>query len=206
MQTIPNSDLSSTKVNLLKQQRKHGIEQSFSSLTDDKIKANNIETSFETLKKQKNRAILVSNLQVSVGAGNEPMALLFQTAIEGINEVLETNELGQNAIQRTYSSGLDISPEATADRIVSMSTAFFSQFQQQHAELSIEDAAKSFSEIIAGGIDKGFKEAREILDGLKVLQGDLASNIDSTYDLVQIGLQAFVEGYLNIENEDQTKS
>ncbi|WP_292746763.1 DUF5610 domain-containing protein, partial [Methylophaga sp. UBA3191] len=42
---------------------------------------------------------------------------------------------------------------------------------------------------------QGFKEARDILGGLKVLEGDIAGNIDKTYDLVQQGLQSFVENY-----------
>ena len=50
-------------------------------------------------------------------------------------------------------------------------------------------------EVIGGGIDQWFKEARDILGGLKVLEGDIAGNIDKTYDLVQQGLQSFVENY-----------
>ena len=196
---VLNKYLLSTKITELKQSRQHEIEQELgqrvSPVSVDKNNAKETETSFEAIKKQSNRAILESSLQVSVQIGNEPMALLLKTAIEGINEVLETSGLGQSAIQAGYDSGLDVSPEATADRIVSMSTAFFLQFQQQHAELSIEDAAKSFTEIIGGGIDKGFKDAREILDGLKVLEGDLASKIDATFDLVQEGLKAFVDSY-----------
>ena len=45
--------------------------------------------------------------------------------------------------------------------------------------------------VIGGGIEQGFAEAREILDGLGVLQGDIANNIEQTYQRVQEGLQAF---------------
>jgi len=61
--------------------------------------------------------------------------------------------------------------------------------------MPLEEALKSFVEVIGGGIDQGFKEARDILGGLKVLEGDIAGNIDKTYDLVQQGLQSFVENY-----------
>jgi len=40
-------------------------------------------------------------------------------------------------------------------------------------------------------MEKGFKEARDILGGLKVLGGDIASNIDKTYALVQKGYADF---------------
>ena len=156
------------------------------------------KTTSESVKQQFNSAILQSSLEVSVSAGNESLALVYKAAIEGINDVLEP-ELGSNAIQNTYDSGLDISPQATADRIVSLSTAFFSSYQEQHPELSDEQAANKFADIIGGGIDKGFAEARGILEGLKVLEGDIASNIDTTYDLVQQGLKAFVDSFAEVE-------
>jgi len=57
--------------------------------------------------------------------------------------------------------------------------------------------------VISGGIDKGFKDARDILEGLNVLkEGNIAGNIDATYDLVQKGLQAFVDNY---KKPEQTK-
>ncbi len=157
-------------------------------------------TTAETIKQQFNTAILQSSLEVSVNAGNESLALVYKAAIEGINDVLEP-EMGSNALQNTYDSGLDVSPEATADRIVSLSTAFFSSYQEQHPELSDEQAANKFADIIGGGIDKGFAEARDILEGLKVLEGDIASNIDTTYDLVQQGLKAFVDSFAVIKEE-----
>ncbi|MBT3719368.1 MAG: DUF5610 domain-containing protein, partial [Gammaproteobacteria bacterium] len=59
--------------------------------------------------------------------------------------------------------------------------------------------------IIGGGIDQGFAEAREILDGLSVLEGDIATNIDATYDLVQEGLQAFIDSYRENNLEEKTE-
>jgi hypothetical protein len=150
----------------------------------------------ESVKLQFNHSILQANFNVSVSAGNESLSLLYKTAIEGINDVLKP-EFGDNAIQAIYQSGLDVSPEATADRIVTMSTAFFTQYQEQNTNLSIEEAVESFTKIISKGMDQGFAEAREILTSLKVLEGDIATNIDSTYDLVQKGLQGFVDSYTN---------
>lgn len=169
----------------------------FGQKTSRSIEDNSLIKS-ETTNKQLNRSILQAGLDVSVRTGNESMSLLFKAAIEGINDVLK-EDMGENSIQHAYGTNLDISPEATADRIVSISTSFFYKYQDQNPDMSTEKAAKSFAEIIAGGIDKGFADAREILDGLQVLEGNIASNIDVTYDLVQQGLQDFISHYVDPE-------
>jgi hypothetical protein len=150
------------------------------------------ESSAVTAKKQLNAAILQSAVDVS--AGSKYLSLTFKTAIEGINDALKET-LGDNAIQNAYDSGLDVSPEATAERIVSLSTAFFGSYQKQHPELSQEDALTKFTDLISGGINTGFGEARDILTALQVLEGDIASNIDLTYDLVQEKLSSFIENF-----------
>ncbi|GAB4267324.1 MAG: DUF5610 domain-containing protein [Methylomicrobium sp.] len=152
--------------------------------------------------KELNQSILQASLDVSLSAGNEPMALLFKTALEGINEALK-DEFGDNAIQKAYEEGLDVSPEATADRIVKMSTAFFERYHENHSDLSVEEALQSFVALIGEGIDKGFGEARGILQGLNVLEGDIAGNIDKTYEFVQQGLKAFIENYQPPEPEQE---
>lgn len=134
-------------------------------------------------KQELNRSILQASIDVNLSAGNDPMALLFKTALEGINDALKA-EFGDNAIQKAHDAGLDVSPEATADRIARMSTAFFGQYSDKRSDLSVEDALASFVKVIGGGIDKGFSEARNNLGGLNVLEGDIATNIDKTYDLV----------------------
>jgi len=116
---------------------------------------------------------------------------VLKTALDGINNALQAS-LGENAIQNAYDAGLDISSDATATRIVSLSTAFFSQYQEQHPELDQEDAATAFIDIIRGGVETGFSEAREILTSLNVLEGEIANNVDSTYELVQEKLNEFV--------------
>ncbi len=135
---------------------------------------------------QLNSSILQSS--ITVNAGNEPLALVLKSAITGINEQLAP-QFGENAIQNA--AGQDNSPEATAERIVSLSTGFFEAFKKQNPELSEDAAASKFLDTIKGGIEKGFGEAKDILQGLKVLNGEVASNIDKTYDLVQQGLAKF---------------
>lgn len=140
-------------------------------------------------KMQLNVSILQESASVSLNSENDPLALVYKSAITSINEQLEA-DFGPDAIQNA--AGQDNSPEGTAGRIVSLSTAFFSAFQQQHSELEGDDALSRFMDTIKGGIEKGFKEARDILQGLQVLGGDVAANIDKTYELVMKGLDDFV--------------
>ncbi|MEE8057257.1 MAG: DUF5610 domain-containing protein [Pseudomonadales bacterium] len=146
-----------------------------------------------------NRAILESQQQLSLSAKNEPLSLILKAAIEGINEQLEP-VFGENAIESAAENNLDVSPEATAARIVSQSTGFFAAFQQQNVDLGFEQQLEKFLDVIGGGIDKGFAEARNILDSLKVLAGDIAENIDRTYELVQSGLADFRDDQLSKDN------
>ena len=152
-------------------------------------------------KKALNAAIIQSSIDVS-SASSSPQGLVLKAALEGINDALKAS-MGDNAIQNTYDSGLDVSPEATADRIVSLSTAFFDAYKGQNPNLSEEEALTKFIDVISGGIDTGFGEARDILSGLSVLEGDIATNIDSTYDLVQEKLQAFIDSFS--EPEESTE-
>lgn len=151
-----------------------------------------VKSGVESSRMALNVSIIQASAEVSLSAGNHSMNLLFRSAIEQLNVVLAP-EFGDNAIQPASASGMDFSPQATAERIVSMSTAFFGKYAENHPEKDLETALNDFIKLIGGGIDKGFAEARQILDGLKVLEGDIASNIDKTYELVQAGLKAFME-------------
>lgn len=145
---------------------------------------------YEQARKMQNVAIL--DAAASNSAANNPMQLLYKTAIEEINKQLEP-VLGDNAIQSAYESELDVSPEATAQRIVQSSTAFYAAFKNQNNNLSDEESLNEFLTVIRSGIDTGFDDAKDILDSLSVLEGDIESNIDLTYDFVQQGLKSFEE-------------
>lgn len=155
-----------------------------------------------------NRSILTASLEVSIKSGDQSMQLLFKTTIENLNEALEP-DFGPNAIGAPEGLGagpgsIDVSPEATASRIVSLSTGLFELYQGSNPDKDFAAALQDFSELIRGAIDQGFAEARKILDGLGVLQGDIASNIDQTYQLVQEGLQAFIDRMNGEAGGDET--
>ncbi len=157
-----------------------------------KEKAEQVQASGGTAREQSqtqlNVAIVQSSLNVSIKSGNEPLALLYKTAINSINETLQA-DLGENAIQNAASQ--DNSAEATAQRIVQLSTGFFEAYKKQHPGQDEATSLKNFMETIKGGFEQGFKEASNILSGLNVLNGDIATDIQKTYELVQKGYADF---------------
>ncbi len=146
----------------------------------------------EINQRQLNVAILQSQQDVNIGAKDQPQSLVLKAAIDSINEQIAPY-LGEDSLATALNEEVDVSPEATASRIVSQATGFFSSFQQNNETLGFDQQLEKFLQVIGGGIDQGFGEARDILDSLQVLEGDVASNIDKTYDLVQAGLEAFNE-------------
>ncbi len=152
-------------------------------------------------KAQLNEQILKASLDVSISAGNNSMALLYRTAIDNINEQLAP-EFGPNALQAAMQQ--DNSPEGTADRILSLSTAFFDSYASQHPNKAPEDVARDFVDIIRGGFEKGYSEASSILKGLGVMgEGSpIATEIGKTFELVQKGYDDFLQTKLQALQEN----
>ncbi|WP_288410149.1 DUF5610 domain-containing protein [uncultured Herbaspirillum sp.] len=140
-------------------------------------------------KTQLNLSIVQSSLEVSLQTQNDPLSLVYKTAIENINDILRP-QLGDNAVQAASSQ--DNSPEATAGRIVSFITNMFELYKKNNPNKDDAGNVDDYMNLIFKGVDQGFKEARGILESLQVLQGDIASNIDKTYDLVQKSLNDFI--------------
>lgn len=154
---------------------------------------NSIATTQGRVRDEANMRILQASTEVSLQAGNQSQALLFRSAIERINELLAP-ELGPDAISAKMSE--DNSPEATAERILSLSTGFFDAYAAQHPNDEPDQLATDFVNLIRGGFEKGFNEAKEILQGLKVFSGDIESSIMKTFELVSKGYDEFLASKL----------
>lgn len=170
------------------------VGQQVSELADNKKIDQTPDSIFVSSKKQLNAAIIESSLKFNSTMGDQPLSLVLKTALQGINEALKASGVDET-VEDAYESGVDFSPEATAERIVSFSTQFLGAYREQHPQMSEEESLTAFVDIISGGIAQGFGEAKDILGGLKVLEGDVTENIDKTYALVQSGLQAFVDAF-----------
>ncbi|EGW54173.1 DUF5610 domain-containing protein [Candidatus Endoriftia persephonae] len=125
---------------------------------------------------------------LNLQASQQPLELLYRSALAKLNEILAP-ELGPQAIEQAAKQ--DFTPEATAERIVGFATGFFGGFLENHPEMEQDSALNEFLELIGGGIEQGFAEARGILEGLEILNGEIEQNVNKTYELVQQGLERF---------------
>lgn len=150
---------------------------------------------------QFNVSIMKASIEVSIQSKNEPLALLLKSAISSINELLAP-EFGDKAIETAAATNLDYSPEATAGRIVALSTGFFEAFKQQHVGEEEPEVLKTFMATIREGFERGFNEARDILEGLGVLDGEIASGIEQTYQLVIKGYAEFEASFAASSDAD----
>lgn len=153
-----------------------------------------------------NTQLLEMSVEVSLSAGNKPLSVIFQAAIDALNKELGEVTGNENPLQAAVDEGLDVSPEATANRIVSMSTNLFSAYLENNPNEDEAQAKADFIEIIRSGIEKGFEEARSVLEGLEVLQGEIAETVDKTYMLVQQGLEAFLAAEDEENNADNLEA
>lgn len=81
----------------------------------------------------------------------------------------------------------DYTPEKVAGRIL----GFIEQrLQSEQAAGTDPSKLQGLLEQARSGVEKGFAEARKILDGMGVLQGKVASDIDDTYQKIQDGFSA----------------
>lgn len=169
----------------------------------------------EIVKQQFNASILQASLEVSINSQNDPLSLVYKSAIENLNEILKP-QFGDNAIQNAASQ--DNSPEATAGRILSFIKSAFQMFSLNSSTQKSDGtddsstgtstgtdqnaAFDNFMSLIQKGVDQGFSEARGILSGLNVLNGDIASNIDKTYDILKKGIADFIASIKNPTSDD----
>lgn len=108
--------------------------------------------------------------------------LLNDQIIASLNSVLEAD-----GIQPLDSSRAeDFTPEKVANRILdfvdsAMGLAKLNGADDAELEHMLQEAKR--------GVDMGFEQAKEILDGFGVLEGKIAEDIDTTYDLIQDGFK-----------------
>ena len=157
-------------------------------------------TTESELRKDLHIGILQASIQVSIRSGDQSQALLLRSAIEGINEALAPT-LGPQAIQNSMDQ--DRSAEATAGRIVSMSTAFFEAYAARRQDDAPETVLRGFIDVIRGGFESGFGEAREILEGLGVFKGAVEADVMKTRELVLEGYDRFIQERLPAAAEPQ---
>ncbi len=88
----------------------------------------------------------------------------------------------------------DYTPEKVSERILGfVSGRILSEGDNDKQNELMAQARK--------GIEKGFAEARDILESLSVLNGQVKEDINTTYDLLQQGLDRLEQGINNTQNQ-----
>jgi len=137
-----------------------------------------------------NPSSLIQSDMQSFDAKNDPTALILQSAMQKINEMFAPH-LGDGALQKALDSAQDMSPKATAERILSFATQLIGRAESDQADLPVEEqrSRERLFNNIQIGVEKGFEQARGILEGMDGLHGKTKETVNSTYDYVQQGLR-----------------
>jgi hypothetical protein len=86
----------------------------------------------------------------------------------------------------------DYSPDKVAERVL----GFIGQrLQSEQAAGADSSKLENLLQQARKGVEKGFSEARKILDDMGLLKGQVASDIDSTYSKIQDGFSALNQRY-----------
>lgn len=110
-----------------------------------------------------------------------PQQILNQKILASLNE--EITAAGAAEIESLDRN--DFTPGKVAERILSFIESALSRLgdgNDQDRQGLLEQARE--------GVERGFREAREILSGLGVLQGNIETDINQTHDLIMEGLDA----------------
>lgn len=145
--------------------------------SDDELVIQSTSLSFETDR------VSVSNFDL-------PKSLLIkgQKIVEQLNELLKADLPG--GLQSLKPE--EVTPEATADRIVKQTTAFFDAYAEQNPELEGEELLNKFMDAVRSGVQKGYDEAYNILDGLGAFDFEgVRDGVEMTKALIESKLDAF---------------
>ena len=124
------------------------------------------------------------NIRVDEGFANR---VLNDSLNDKLNATFQ--EAGMDTtVDSLLESGLDFSPEATANRIVELATGFFGQYQTNNEGIGEGEQIEGFVEMIKGAVEEGFAGAQEMLEGLGEIDPDVQGGIDKTSDLVVKGI------------------
>ncbi len=140
--------------------------------------------------------VIVQNIR---NENSDKVSLSFDELYKGLsltgrNIIDKLNELLKEKLPAGIQSlnPEDVTPEATANRIVKGSTAFFEVFAKQNPNLSGEELLNKFMSTIRGGIKSGYEDAASTLEGLGAFEFDgVKEGIEETMRLVEEKLNAF---------------
>jgi len=129
-----------------------------------------------------------STIGIDFSNSYKSLSIEAQEIINAINEHLKTS-LPEGVQSLTAEESTS---EATANRIVSAVTGLFANYQKANSNLGTEEMLNKFMSAVKSGVDKGYQDAFEILDGLGAFKYDgVQSDIEKTIELVHEKLDSF---------------
>ncbi|MEE8558790.1 MAG: DUF5610 domain-containing protein [Myxococcota bacterium] len=115
-----------------------------------------------------------------------------ETGIREVEEALE--KAGKSAYLESIESPADLSPEATAERILGGITGYiYGAFRLESPDATAEDFER-FQAKVLEGFGRGLAEAKDTLEGLALLSDALVGSIDVAETRVRDGLEEFFAG------------
>jgi hypothetical protein len=119
----------------------------------------------------------------------QALSLSAEEIISKLNELL-AGKLPEGGIQGLAPE--EVTPEATADRIVRQTTALFEAYKRQNQDKDPEEVLNNFMNAVRSGVEQGYAEAFEILEGLGAFKFDgVKAGVEQTKILIESKLQAF---------------
>lgn len=118
----------------------------------------------------------------------EALSLTAKEIVDKINEQLKASL--PDGVQSLTPE--QVTPDATAERIVNGSVAFFDIYAKQNKNLEGEELLNSFLGQVRKGIDQGYGEAFDILKGLGAFDIEgVQKGVETTRSLIDEKLAAF---------------
>ncbi len=153
------------------------------------------------------RSAIITRSGVRPG-GAQKLDLRTGLSKEFLQEALSTRvgkaleeKLSAYGIDLNASAGIDMSSDATADRIVQGTTGLLGVFARQNPDLSESELVDKFEQTVRGAVKKGIGEALDILKGFKEFDSGIASMVDDTSRLVD---QKFDAYFADLQDIDTT--
>ena len=139
------------------------------------------------------RTLLIDAVEVNIQIDGEFANRVLQDSTkERLNAAFSAAGM-DTTVESLLQSGMDFSPGATAQRIVSFSLSFFGVFQQNHADSEEPAQVFDFAAMIKGAVEDGFASAQDILAGLGEIAPEVLAGIDETFELAMRAIDDFVE-------------
>lgn len=142
---------------------------------------------------------LLSTPDQSSKDGSDQVSLSFNEIYKALNESTRSMVDKINALLKAkLPNGVQsltpdqVTPEATADRIVQGSTASFDDYAKSNPDLNGEELLKRFLDNVRSGISQGYDDASKTLEAIGAFETEgVKAGIEKTRALIDEKLKAF---------------